>query len=245
MSTTHETGHAVNVANFQKLINLCTSLGGQYAPTKTALQMTPLTTLHTEAVTALEAVTDAGPPVVNAINHRIEVNAILKPLATRLVNALDATDASDLLIADVKTINRKIQGKRKPTKAETPIEPGQDPPTQKQISASQQSFVQLLDNFKELRALILSEPSYNPAEVALQQATIDAHITTIETANNDVNLAAIELANARIHRNEVLYHKQYGLVATAAEVKKYIKSVFGPTSDKYKQFSAIKFTYSR
>jgi len=245
MNSTHETGHGVNVANLQKLINLCVALGALYVPVKSSLQVPQLTALYNAAVAALQSVIDAGPPVIHAINQRIEINTVVKPLSTRLVNALDATDASDLLIADARTINRKIQGARKITTVDTPLVEGQEPPTQAQISVSQQSFVQRLEHFKQLRALLISEPSYTPAEAELQDAALMAQITSMENANNAVDLVAITLANARIARNEILYNKQTGLVAMAAEVKKYVKSIFGASSPQYKQFSALKFTYSR
>ena len=107
----------------------------------------------------------------NATNARQAAFEPLKKLATKIVNALDATEATDTLVKDVKTINNKIQGKRadgaKLTKADagkTADEPTEEPKT---ISVSQQSFDSLIENFAKLIELVSSEPSYTPNETEL------------------------------------------------------------------------------
>ena len=49
MPAYYETGHAKNVANFQDLIAFVTGYGATYNPTKNALKLSQLTTLHTTA----------------------------------------------------------------------------------------------------------------------------------------------------------------------------------------------------
>jgi hypothetical protein len=57
----------------------------------------------------------------------------------------------------------------------------------------------------------------------------------------DVVTATIQLSNARISRNDVLYKENIGLVDIAFDTKVYIKSVFGASSPQFKQVSKLNF----
>jgi copper chaperone CopZ len=54
--------------------------------------------------------------------------------------------------------------------------------------------------------------------------------------------AANEISNARINRNKLFYSDEACLFNCVAEVKKYVKSLYGATSPQYKQVSGLKFT---
>lgn len=247
MASTSETGHAKNVANFEDLISFCTGYGATYNPVKAGIKLPALNTLRTTAQAALVNVTNANTAFINVTNTRIIAFDSLKTLATRIVNALAATDASDELMDDAKTINRKIQGSRKgkTTTQPQPLAEAETPPAEKQISVSQQSYDNLIENFEKLIHLVASEPTYAPNETELQVATLTALALDLRTKNTAVINATTDLSNARIARNKTLYQETTGLVPIAAEVKKYIKSVFGATSAQYKQVSGIKFTNNR
>lgn len=68
----------------------------------------------------------------------------LKALSTRLVNAIETTDAPKEKINDAKGFNRKIQGKRV-SSSPTPTDPNTPAPST--ISASQQSYDQQIQHF--------------------------------------------------------------------------------------------------
>lgn len=251
MASNSETGHAKNVANFEDLISFCNGYGGSYNPSKVAIQLPSLNALHTTAKVTITTVNTANTAFINATNARQIIFNPIKPLATRIVNALAATDASDELIEDAKTINRKIQGARKGNggkKEEPPVPPVPPlpippiPGDDKQISVSQQSYDSLIENFKKLIELVASEPTYTPNEPDLQAATLSGLTTTMENTNTAVVNATTNLSNGRIARNKTLYQDKTGLYDIAQEVKKYVKSVFGASSPEYKQVSKIKFT---
>jgi len=247
MASTSETGHAKNVANFEDMISFCTGYGGTYNPSKVAIQLPSLNTLRTNAITAVEDVNSANTAFINATNARQIAFNPVKPLATRIVNALEATDASDELIKDAKTLNRKVQGARKGkgTKPETPPTPPDTATEDKKISVSQQSYDSIIENVGKLGELIVSEPTYAPNEVDLQVATLTAFHNNLKATNTAVINATTTISNARITRNQVLYAPKTGLYDIAQEVKKYVKSVFGASSPQYKQVSKIKFTKPR
>ncbi len=243
MASTSETGHAKNVANFEDLISFCNGYAGNYNPSKPSIQIPSLQALRSNAQSSLTTVTSAGTTFVNVTNARQVVFNPLKPLSTRIVNALDASDASDTLVRDAKTINRKIQGSRakKVTRPDTSTPDSEPTETANPISVSQQSYDSLIENFKKLIDLVASEPTYTPNEPELQTVTLTAQAADLEAKNTAVIDANTNLSNARIARNHTLYNKDTGLVDIAGEVKKYVKSVFGATSPQFKQISKLQF----
>ncbi|WP_434979107.1 hypothetical protein [Daejeonia sp. YH14] len=240
MPSTSEVGHAKNVANFQDLITYCTAYEATYNPSKNALQLTSLNALLTSAQTELANVTTAKNAFDTATGDRQLAFENLKPLATKIFNYLSVTDATEQTIADAKTINNKLQGRRAKTISEDPPTEGGTAPNT--ISVSRQSYDMLTENFSALVDLVSSVPSYTPNETELTAASLTTFHGNLQTANTNVINAEVVYSNARISRNTILYAKSTGLVEIALEVKKYVKAIFGATSPQYKQISGIKFT---
>ena len=248
MASTSETGHAKNVANFEDLISFCTGYGATYNPSKAAIQIASLNTLRTNAQGSITGVNSSKTAFTNATNSRQASFDPLKKLCTKIVNALDATDATDKLVKDAKTINNKIQGKRSGDKTKpppTPFPPMPPMPTptpeDKSISVSQQSYDSLIENFDKLIQLVSSEPTYTPNETDLQVSTLTTSLGNLKTTNTAVINAYTNYSNSRITRNSILYAATSGLVDIAGDVKKYVKSVFGATSPQFKQVSKLEF----
>jgi hypothetical protein len=238
MTSTSETGHAKNVANFQDLIEFVTGYGATYNPSKNALKLPQLVTLKASAENNLADVISKNTNFNNKVNERMDAFSNLKSLSTRLVNALQTTDASKQTIEDAKGFNRKMQGK-KASASQTPTDPNAPAPAT--ISTSQQSYDQLIQHFAGLKSVLESEPTYTPNETDLKIVTLTAKITDLNTKNTAVATAYTNISNSRIARNETLYSNTTGLVETANEVKKYIKSVFGATSPQFAQVKGIEF----
>ncbi len=237
MSSKSEVGHAKNVTNFEDLIAYCTAYGATYNPSRTALQLPEILTLHTAAQTEITTVATAKNEFDTVTGDRVVLFEPLKPLATKVFNALSVTEASEQTIADAKSLNNKIQGIRVGKKADPPVEGG---PTNN--SVSRQSYDTLTENFSAFLNLVSSVPSYIPNEADLTIAALTTYLGELQTANTNVTNKEVAYSNARISRNEVLYNEVTGLVTIAADIKKYVKSIFGATSPQYKQVSAIKFT---
>jgi hypothetical protein len=168
----------------------------------------------------------------------------LSKLITRVVNAVASSNVSKQVLADVKTIARKIQGKRGSDKLPTVVDDPNTPEDESQISisASQMSFDNRIENMDKLIQLLPSQSDYAPNETDLKVATLTTLLGDMKTKNTAVINALTPLSNARIARNTLLYATGTGLVDIAGEVKKYVKSVFGGTSPQYKQVSGLKFT---
>lgn len=247
MASTTETGHAKNVANFEDMVSFVTGYGATYNPSKNSIKLPQLNALLTNAKNSLTAVNTALIPFNNAVNAREIAFKPLSKLITRIINALDATDASAQVVKDGKTIARKLQGRRASDKitpvADNPATPESEAP--KSISASQMSFDNRIENFGKLITLLTNEPLYAPNENDLKLTQLNALLTSLKTTNTAVINATTPASNARISRNKILYLAGTGLYDIQAEVKKYVKSVFGARSPEYKQISGIKFTKPR
>ena len=238
MASTSETGHAKNVANFQDLIAFVTGYGATYNPSKNALKLPQLTALLTASQASLADVVTKNTAYNNKVNERVVAFKDLKSLSTRLINALQTTDASKEKVADAKTLNKKMQGIRAKA-VETPTDPSTPAPNT--ISTSQQSYAQQIQHLAGIISVLQSEPSYTPNETDLQVATIQAKIADLTAKNTAVATAYTSISNSRIARNETLYSSATGLVETANEVKKYVKSVFGASSPQFAQIKGIEF----
>jgi hypothetical protein len=238
MSSTSETGHAKNVSNFQDLISFATGYGATYSPSKTDLKLPALNALATTAQTNLADVISKNTAYNNVVNERIIAFNPLKTLSTRLVSALEATDATSQKLQDAKGFNRKIQGKKAST-TQTVADPNAPAPAT--ISASQQSYDQLIQHFAGLISVLQSETSYAPNESDLKVTALTTKQTELTTKNNAVATSYTSISNSRIARDKTLYNTDTGLVDIAAEVKKYIKSIFGASSPEFAQVKGIEF----
>jgi len=243
MSSTSEQGHIKNVANFQDLINACITYALLYNPSRATLQILALNGLLAAAQSEMNNVLAIKTTIGDIINQRKEKFRQIPDLATRIVNGLDASGATDAVVRDAKTHLKKIRGQRANT---TPaINPdgtfnpdGTPAPT---ISVSQRSFDKMVEHFQALVAIATSDPNYAPNEVELQPAALNNIITELQNSNSAESLAKAQLSAALIARNAVLYTPGTGLCDIATEVKKYIKSLFGASSPQYKFVSKITF----
>lgn len=243
MPSTSETGHAKNVANFEDLISFCNGYGATYNPSKEALKIPSLQTQLTASQNVLKDTKVTQTAFNNATNARMDAFKPLKSYATKIINALDSTDASDETVKDARTINRKLQGQRatpKATPAQPPVE-GEPALPDKTISTSQQSYDQQIEYLDKLLELLTSDSNYTPNETDLTIAAIQTKLTALKTANTAVVDTYTNWSNSRIARQNTLYNTLTGLVNTALDVKKYVKSVYGATSPQYKQVSKLEF----
>ena len=243
MASNSETGHAKNVANFGKLVSFCTGYGTGYNPTKSTLLLSALSTMQSDSQGSVNAVNAALPAYNNAVAAREGAFKPLSKFITRVINALKAAETSPETNEKAKTLVRKLQGRRvsaKLTEEEKKAlaEQGKE---QAEISSSQLSFDNRIDNFDKLINLLGSIPAYNPNEEDLKVSSLTALLEDLKAKNQAVVDATTPLSNARIARNDNLYKESTGLVDVALDVKSYVKSVFGAKSPQFHQISGLEF----
>lgn len=243
MSTTTETGHAKNVANFDVLISFITSYGTEYNPSKTSIKIPALQSLSADAKTAISEVHAALSANSKAITAREASFEPLGKLVTRVLNALNATDTTPQVDDNARTLVRKIQGKRAtPKKTDEEKDAlAAEGIIVKEISASQMGHDNRLDNLDKLVKLLESIELYAPNEEDLKISGLTKLLTDLTAKNTAVVASTTHLSNSRVLRNGILYKTDSGVVDIALAVKHYIKSLYGTTSPQYKQVGRLGF----
>lgn len=253
MAAFSEVGHAKNVANFEDLIIICTGYGTKYNPSAASIKIPALTAQHTNADNLIDNVEVAAKNFHIGVGDRKNEFDPLKQFSTQLVNAYIGVNPGKAKIANAKTINAKIQGQKlKKVKEVNPvpntlISNGDKiiappiPETPKDISASQQSYDQLIEHFSKLVTLLAADPLFLPNEVPLQTASLNAKLMALKTTNTNVGITYTAVTNTRIARDHALYDKETGLCDTAQTVKSYVISVFNASSPEYKMLDKIRF----
>ena len=243
MTNTSETGHAKNVTNLESLITSIIALETSYNPSRDSIKLTSLQTLLTASTESLNAVNIAQAAYSNAVAARKVAFEPFSKLITRVMNSLKASGASTQVVQSARTIVRKLQGRRASAKITEEEKKALEAEGKEvnQISASQMSFDNRIENFDRLIMLLSSIPLYNPNEAELKVEALKALHNQLKEKNTEVILPIVQLSNSRIARNKILYSENTGLVDVALDSKTYIKSIFGATSPQYKQISKLRF----
>lgn len=244
MTKTSETGHAKNVANFGQLLAICSSHGAVYQPNNPVIQLEGLDGILVQGKGCLISINSAEGTYSNALSTRGMAFNPFSKLVTRIGSAVKASGVSKQTKEQVAAIIRKLQGRRATPKIseeekQAALAAGQEIV---EVSSSQMSIDNQLENFDKLIKLLASIPEYAPNEKELTIAALTALYEDMFAKNTAVISADIPLSNLRISRNDILCKEITGLVDVALASKMYIKSVFGATSPKYKQVSSLKFT---
>ena len=239
----YETGHARNIEHFQTMIGFVTGWGAAYDPTNAAIELAALQAKLTAANTAMDGVVTALATSKTAVNQRENAFTGLRKLTTRVVNFYASTGTAKNNVDDAQSLKRKIDGKRAEQVEDDPSTPEDE--SANAISASQQSYTQLVEHFDNLIELLSGDPMYNPNEVDLQVANLVTLSGNMKTANTSVMTSNVALSNSRIDRDGVMYAPDTGLVDLALTVKKYAKAAFGADAPQYQQVSGLEFTRPR
>jgi hypothetical protein len=243
MSKTSETGHATNVANFKKMVTNVTSLAEAYNPSKESIKLENLKAQYQVASKSIDAVTDALTATKTAIKAREAAFKPLGKLATKVSNSLKVSDAPSNVNETADSILNKLQGRKvsgKHSDEEMAAAEAEGQPI-REISSTQTGYNDRIESFKSFISLLKTVPGYKPNEDELKVESLTAYCNLLDSTNNDVLTASNALDMARIARNKVLYTEKTGLCAVAADVKSYLKSVYGATGAEYKLTSGIKF----
>jgi hypothetical protein len=244
MASTSETGHAKTVANFEQLTIDCTALGTTYNPSNPVIKLTALTAQLTAGKNAIAAVNAAQAANTNAIAARDVVFSPLSKLSTRILNSLKASGTTLQVDESAQSLVRKLQGRRATAKLTDEEKKTAEAAGKSvtEISSSQMSFDNRIDNFDKFIKLLTSVTLYAPNETDLKVATLTTTLADLKAKNLAVVNSETALSNARIARDKILYDDNTGMVDISVDVKSYVKSIYGATSPQYKQISKLKFT---
>ncbi|MGS2764080.1 hypothetical protein [Sinomicrobium sp. M5D2P9] len=241
MKSTYETGHARNVANLSKLIAQI-AIYDKYNPPVEALTVENLTKLHDEAKQSIDEAETRRAENKVAIHHRQDVYQELNPFCTRIVNHLDILGLSNGITDRARSLNKRIQGSGTTRKITAGTDENGMEETITGISTSRQSYTQRAEHFSQLLTLIQTVDNYGPNEEELQKKNLDKLLADMHNATAEVDRSEAALNKALRHRNQLLYGKNTGLYDLAQNVKKYVRSVYGSSSDQHARVSGITFT---
>lgn len=239
MPSTFETGHATIIANFERLLAFVRTYGSSYNPVKPELQLVNLENSLLTAKASLAQVVARNTDYNNKVNERKIAFSSLKSFSTRLINALQITDASEELISDAKGFRRKIAGQR--ASVTTNFSLDLNVPSNNRHSVSQQSYVQQVQHFAGLVSVIQSEPSYSPNEPDFQVQNLQSKQDELSLKNTEVMNAYSLLSHARTQRNNLLYIDDNSIAELGAQIKKYIKMAYGLKSVEYSKIKSLSF----
>lgn len=260
MSKINESGHAKNVANFFQLIVICTNLGAKFNPANANLSLANINSIHQSSNDAIKALDTARGSYIQAIKNRKSMFDLLNPLATRIMNALRPLNLNKGVIENLKTINRKVQGRRKyvpktnnnnntdqnpdEVTANTENETQNDKEINK-ISTSQMSYDNRLANFQKMIEMLNADPQYKPNETELTIAALNDYLTQLQNANIAVIIESNNYIKNRNNRNQIIYLQDNNLYDTAMILKAYLQSVLGNNSEDYKKARKLKFSKNK
>jgi hypothetical protein len=243
MAKNPESGHIKNVSNFQSLISFVKGYGNAYNPPRDALKIPALEEILDKSQKALIEVDTLIPLYTNAVAARKAAFLPINKIITRVNNAIKATDTTTLVDDTVKTLVRKLQGTRASAKITDEVRKQLQAEGKEvnQISASQMSYDNRLENFFKLIKLLSTIPQYKPNEEDLKITALTARYEDLKTKNTAVVDSYTVLSNIRFSRNAVMYNPLTGLVDIAFDTKTYVKSVFGASDPRYKQLAKLVF----
>ncbi|MDI9366482.1 MAG: hypothetical protein QM541_16115 [Flavobacterium sp.] len=243
MASNSETGHSVNVANFKLVLDTVKSFGPNYNPTNPKLLVLALTAKYAIASAAQATINNAEQQAKDPIAQRETLFAPLGKLITKSLNYFKSCGPLATTFNNAKSIANKVRAVSKP-KASTPppaTNGTTPPPANKNISTSQASYIMRADALDNYIKLLKAQTIYMPNEADISIAALEAIYTNIKAANDNIGTIILPVANARIARNEALYHPEDGLLKAAELIKVYVKGIYGATSPKTKLVTTIKF----
>jgi hypothetical protein len=234
MSSTSETGHAVNIANFKLIIERCTEFGAIYNPPNPDITITNMTTKWNEVSSSHSNYLVKLEETKLPINNREILFERLDKTVRRTVNLYDSTKASLQSKKDAKGLLRKITGSNvKIKRLENNL------PDPNHVSNSQQSFVKKVDNFEQLVELYKTDTNYTPNETALTIASLGTLLNNLKSANNEIGILIAHEITFRTNRNHSLYDIDLGVIDITLACKKYVRGLYGAKSPEARSVTGI------
>jgi hypothetical protein len=242
MASTSETGYPVYVANLGTFIKFVTAYGPKYNPAKANLKLPGLTTIHADAESKLRLVKTAGNNYSRAVQLREFAFTNAKKLASKMLSGLPAAGASKATLEFAKPINKKIQGTAKSaTRVSEPSLDGEPVEVKKRNSVSQQSYTRIADHFDQLIETIFGDPEYAPNEPEYQRDNLTAMVADMRSKSAAADIAEAALSQARNERDIALFAEPNGVCIVGSEGKGYVRSVFGSSSNQFKNVTKLNF----
>ena len=236
MASTSENTFGAKLRNAQDLLNYIQGFTG-YSPPRAQESVASMTTLITSIVTAnsttannqqqYKAATAARQAAYKGTNGSIEK---LLPSIKGAVEAQFGKKApeTESIGAQIKTMrsNKLVKSPADPTKLTQ----------EKTVSQSERSYGSMVQSFNNIIASLQQFSGYNPSNVNLRIASLQATATQVTTLNNTVAQKTLALKKAKASR-KTLYAD---LKDRAQRIKSYVKAQYGVSSNEYNLIKGLK-----
>ncbi|MEQ1588321.1 MAG: hypothetical protein ABL895_20725, partial [Cyclobacteriaceae bacterium] len=113
--------------------------------------------------------------------------------------------------------------------------------SQKKFIAKGMDYTTQVDHFAKLLQTLRTEPMYQPVPDDLKLPALEAKLSDLRAKNAEAVRAAVELKNARSHRDELLYFQQGNVHETFLAVKQTVRAAFGYGSQQHKALAGARF----
>lgn len=237
--------HIKNVQAFGKLTGICTGYGGAYKPGQQNLQVNALTTLLNNAQQVLSDVNEKQTVYDNITNTRELGFKGIRKLGSRVYSVLKSTGANALTIKDAGVSTHNLWGKRRALNSAPTPEGSTGEVSSAASFAYPLDFASIAFYFARLVETVSAEPRYMPAEPELSVSGLRAKLEELQSLNDAVTQAEIDLTAARRKRDALLYKGQDNLFAVAVAAKQYVRGAFGFSSDERVEVSRLRFSKPR
>jgi hypothetical protein len=239
MANASSTGHANNLASYNKLVSTVKELGGRYKPAQANLQVVNLEKNLVLGKKVLDDQQAAEVVHTEAINSRMLLFGELDQFAPRVVSiyAISGVDAKS--VESVRAIHRKLfpQGNHKKK-----VVSGSTSGEQAKTHASQQlGYEDKTSNFAQIASYVEANAKYAANEPELTKEGVRKFSADLIAINDRCTASESALESARIERDKVFYLSESSLYCTFRDVKMYIKGVYGSSSVEFKRVSGIEF----
>ncbi len=233
--------HVTNVQSFEKLLGICTGLGGSYNPGKQNLRIENATAMLKEAQDKLLQVSIAKSNHEEAQNNREIAFAAMRALTPRIQAELKASGAVPQTIADVAVVARKIMGY---VKNERPATEGSKDgaatvETRKRNSAD---FGNSMAYFEKLLQTLGNEQMFQPANPEFKLSALQGALTNLRNMNAAVVGAYAAWGMARRERDNFMYVGPDCMHNIAMAMKQQVKATFGHRDEATVLVRKIRFT---
>lgn len=237
----NESGHHINVANLNLLMEKIKSIGDQYKPVKKELMLYNLEKLYEEGNSYVHKVADQYGIWKLKVDDREELFKTVKPIVTRIIGNLYGMDVKSSMIKDARQLQAKINSTRLTKPKEKDILTDLQKEDEKKHSVSQQSFNSVLNNFSTFLSLLENTTGYQTNETELTLENLRDFKKRLQIENQGMDTASTGLNNTRIIRDQFLYTPETGMVDIALSAKHYIRGIFGSSHPKYLEIRKINF----
>ena len=222
--------HVKNLQNFDKVIAVCTGLGGNYNPGNQNLSVQELTTLLNNARTAYESMKEARSGYKDATNNREVKFEGIDKLAARILSELKSSNVKEQTVADAREMTRKLAG-RKASRDPVSVEPPAATEPPKKRRARGLDFASMADNFGILVMTVSEQPNYHPNMEDLKVEALQEKLEQLRVANANVSTTRAQWMNASWSLNDMLYTNPGSVYDTVKDVRLQMKAIFGYRSE--------------